>query len=316
MKIKPKISLVGSGAIGGTIAHLALQKNLGNIELIDIAEGIPEGKALDLLQSSMHFHCNCAGSSDFTRIIDSDVVIVTAGLARKPGMTREDLLTKNASIISSIGENISKYAPNAFVIVITNPLDAMVSVMLDATKFHKSKVVGMAGILDSSRFRLFLSQELKISSTQIHTLVLGGHGDTMVPLTRHSNVCGISLEELVRMDWMSRSTLDKIIQRTRDGGAEIVKLLKTGSAFYAPATSAIEMLEAYIFDQRKILPCSVLAKGEYGVQDDICVGLPILISGKGAEKIIRLELNDKEKTDLNISIEKTRSLITETKKLF
>lgn len=305
-----KIALVGAGNIGGTLAHLASLKRLGDVVLLDVAEGIPQGKALDIAQSGAveTYGGAVTGSQDYTAIADADVVIVTAGVARKPGMSRDDLIDINTKVINQVGAGIKQHAPNAFVIVITNPLDAMVWVMREATGFASSKVVGMAGVLDSSRFAYFLSERLNVSIENIHATVLGGHGDGMVPLVRYSTVAGLPLPEIVKMGWMSQAELDAMVQRTRDGGAEIVGLLKTGSAFYAPAASAIEMAESYLFDLKRILPCAAHLTGEYGV-NDLYVGVPVVIGAGGVEKIVEIELNADEQTMFDASVASVRKLV-------
>jgi len=309
-----KIALVGAGNIGGTLAHLVGLKKLGDVVLVDIAEGIPQGKALDLAQSGAveHFGGHATGSNDYKDIAGADVVIVTAGVARKPGMSRDDLLDINTKVITAVGEGIKQYAPDAFVIVITNPLDAMVWVMREVTGFDHAKVVGMAGVLDSSRFAHFVADEMGVSVENVHTTVLGGHGDAMVPLVRHSTVAGISLPECVKMGLLSQAKLDAIVDRTRNGGAEIVGLLKTGSAFYAPASSAIAMAESYLMDLKRILPCAVNLTGQYGI-NDLYVGVPVMIGKDGVEKIIELELNADEKAMLDTSVNGVRKLIDEIK---
>lgn len=304
-----KIALVGAGNIGGTLAHLAGLKELGDIALIDIAEGIPQGKSLDIAQSSSveKFDASLLGSNDYSALEGADVVIVTAGVARKPGMSRDDLLDINTKVITGVAEGIKKHCPDAFVIVITNPLDVMVGVMQQVSCLPHNKVVGMAGILDSSRLRLFLAQEFNVSIKDVSALVMGGHGDTMVPLLRYSTVAGIPIPELVKMGWTTQDKVDAIVQRTRDGGAEIVKHLKTGSAFYAPASSAIEMAEAYLKDQRRVLPCAAYLSGEYGVKD-LYVGVPVIIGKKGVEKIIEIPLNDQEREMFEHSVQAVRNL--------
>ena len=304
-----KIALIGAGNIGGTLAHLAGLKELGDVALVDIAEGLPQGKSLDLAQSSPieGFNANMVGSNDYEAIKGADVCIVTAGIARKPGMSRDDLIGINTGVITSVGENIKKFAPNAFVIVITNPLDVMVQVMQDVTGFDHKKVVGMAGVLDSARFRFFLAEEFKVSVEDVTAFVLGGHGDSMVPLTRYSTVAGIPLPDLVKMGWTTQAKLDQIVQRTRDGGAEVVKLLKTGSAFYAPASAAIQMAEAYLKDQKRILPCAAYLNGEYGVKDTY-VGVPVLLGAKGVEKIVEIQLNAEEKEMFDASVHQVQEL--------
>ena len=259
MATRKKIGLIGAGNIGGTLAHLAANKELGDVVLFDVVEGLPQGKALDISQACAveKVDAKVKGTNDYKDLEGADVVIVTAGIARKPGMSRDDLVATNTGIITTVGENLKKYCPNAFVIVITNPLDAMVWAMQKVTGLDPAKVVGMAGVLDSSRFRHFLAEEFKVSVEDVTAFVLGGHGDTMVPLVRYSTVAGIPLPDLVKMGWTTQERLDSIVQRTRDGGAEIVGLLKTGSAFYAPAASAIQMTESYLKDQRRLLPCAV-----------------------------------------------------------
>lgn len=304
-----KIALVGAGNIGGTLAHLAALKNLGDVVLLDITEGVPQGKSLDLSQSGAveHFIPNVTGTNDYADIEGSDVVIVTAGLARKPGMSRDDLIAINTKIISSVAENIKQYAPNAFVIVITNPLDAMVWVMKEVTGFDPRKVVGMAGVLDSGRFAEFLSKALNVSVENINAFVLGGHGDSMVPITKYTTVSGIPLPEIVKMGWISQEELDAIIERTRFAGGEIVKLLGTGSAYYAPASSAIEMAESYLMDKRKILPCAAWLTGEYGVSD-LYVGVPVIIGENGVEKVVEIELSAEERKGFDASVQAVKDL--------
>lgn len=306
---RKKIALVGAGQIGGTLALLAGEKELGDIVLIDVAEGIPEGKALDLFQTSPveGFNANIKGGTDYALIQGADVVIVTAGVPRKPGMSRDDLIGINTGIVKAAGEGIKKYAPNAFVIVITNPLDVMVWVMQQVTGFPAKRVVGMAGVLDSSRFRAFLAMEFNVSVEDIYACVLGGHGDSMVPMIRYSSVGGIPLPDLIKMGWITKEKLDAIVQRTRDGGAEIVKLLKTGSAFYAPAASAIAMAEAYLKDQKRLLPCAAYLSGQYG-QKDIYVGVPCIIGSGGVEKIIEIALPSEQKKQFDHSVAAVREL--------
>ena len=314
MNKKNKIALVGAGNIGGTLAHLASLKNLGDVVLVDVNDGVSKGKALDISQSSAveGFSAKISAGNDFSLIENSDVVIVTAGIARKPGMSRDDLLATNTSIIKTVGENIKKFAPNSFVIVITNPLDAMVYVMQKVSGLPKNKVVGMAGVLDSSRMSYFLSEEFNVSIDNVHSCVLGGHGDTMVPLIRYSTIAGIPIPDMLKMGFSSAQKIAEIVQRTRDGGAEIVKLLGSGSAFYAPATSAIEMAESYLFDKRKILPIATNLQGEYGLQD-LYIGVPAIIGKNGVEKIIELQLNSEEKTMFDNSVEAVKKLIAEIK---
>jgi malate dehydrogenase len=311
MQKRKKISLVGSGNIGGTLAHLIGLKELADVVLFDIAEGVPQGKGLDIAQSSSvdGFDCRYSGANDYKDIADSDVIIVTAGIPRKPGMSRDDLIATNTKVMQSVGEGIKKYSPNAFVIVITNPLDVMVWVLQQAGNLPSHKVVGMAGVLDSARFSYFLSQEFNVSIKDVNSFVLGGHGDTMVPLVRYSTVAGIPVPDLIKMGWSSKERINAIVQRTRDGGAEIVGLLKTGSAFYAPAASAISMAESYLKDQKRVLPCAAYLKGEYGVKD-LYVGVPVVIGANGVEKIVEIELNDVEKEQFQKSVSAVKSLMS------
>ena len=311
-----KIALIGSGQIGGTLAHLVGLKELGDIVLFDIADGIPQGKALDIAESSpiSTFDTNIIGTSSYEDIKDSDVCIVTAGVPRKPGMSRDDLLSINLRVMKSVGDGIKKYAPNSFVICITNPLDAMVWALQKYSGLPPENVVGMAGVLDSGRFSYFLAEEFNVSVKDVQTFVLGGHGDTMVPLVRYSTVGGIPIPDLVKMGWSSQKKIDQIVQRTRDGGAEIVALLKTGSAFYAPAASAINMAESYLRDQKRIIPCAANLSGQYGLKD-IYVGVPTIIGNKGVEKIIEINLNEIEKLNFSKSIESVKNLIDACKKI-
>jgi malate dehydrogenase len=306
---RSKIALIGAGQIGGTLALLAAQKELGDVVLFDIAEGMPAGKALDLAETAPveGFNAALGGTNDYAGIEGADVVIVTAGIPRKPGMSRDDLIATNAAVIKSVGENIKKYSPDAFVIVITNPLDAMVWAMQKVTGLDPAKVVGMAGVLDSARFRYFLAEEFKVSVEDVTAFVLGGHGDTMVPLVRYSTVGGIPLPDLVKMGWTTQERLDQIVQRTRDGGAEIVALLKSGSAFYAPAASAIQMAESYLKDQRRLLPCAAHLTGQYGVSD-LYVGVPTIIGQGGVEKIVEITLAPDEQAMFDKSVAAVRSL--------
>jgi malate dehydrogenase len=309
MAARKKIALVGAGMIGGTLAHLIELKNLGDVVLFDIAEGLPQGKALDISQSSAvdGNDVHLKGTNDYADLKNSDVVIVTAGIPRKPGMSRDDLIAINTGIIKTVAENIKKHCPNAFVIVITNPLDAMVWVMQKVSGLPHNKVVGMAGVLDSSRFAYFLSEALGVSISDINAFVLGGHGDTMVPVVDYTTVSGIPLPEFVKMGWIKQDALDKIVQRTRDGGAEIVGLLKTGSAFYAPAASAIRMAEAYLYDKKRILPCAAHLDGEYGVKD-LYVGVPCVIGANGVEKIVEINLGKEEKAMFEKSVAAVKGL--------
>ncbi len=298
-----KIALIGSGMIGGTLAHLAGIKELGDVVLFDIAEGIPQGKGLDIAQSSAveGFDATMTGANDYAAIEGADVCIVTAGVPRKPGMSRDDLLGINLKVMEQVGAGIKKYAPDAFVICITNPLDAMVWALQKFSGLPKNKVVGMAGVLDSSRFRHFLADEFDVSVEDVTAFVLGGHGDSMVPLARYSTVAGIPLPDLVKMGWVSKQRLEEIIQRTRDGGAEIVGLLKTGSAYYAPAASAIEMAEAYLKDKKRVLPCAAHLAGQYGVKD-LYVGVPTVLGAGGVERVIEISLNKSEQNAFDKSV--------------
>ncbi|MEM9476641.1 MAG: malate dehydrogenase [Pseudomonadota bacterium] len=307
---RPKIALIGAGQIGGTLAHLAALKELGDVVLFDIAEGMPQGKALDIAESgpSEGFDAAMSGTNSYEDIAGADVCIVTAGVPRKPGMSRDDLLGINLKVMKSVGEGIAQNAPNAFVICITNPLDAMVWALREFSGLPHEKVVGMAGVLDSARFRHFLSLEFEVSMKDVTAFVLGGHGDTMVPLARYSTVAGIPLPDLVSMGWTTQDKLDAIIQRTRDGGAEIVGLLKTGSAFYAPATSAIEMAEAYLKDQKRVLPCAAYCDGEFGLKG-IYVGVPTVIGAGGVEKVIDIKLSGDEQAMFDKSVDAVKGLV-------
>jgi len=311
---RPKIALIGAGQIGGTLAHLAAVKELGDVVLFDISDGIPQGKALDIAESgpSEKFDATMVGTNDYADIADADVCIVTAGVPRKPGMSRDDLLGINLKVMKSVGEGIRDNAPDAFVICITNPLDAMVWALREFSGLPHNKVCGMAGVLDSARFRHFLSVEFNVSMKDVTAFVLGGHGDTMVPLTRYSTVAGIPLPDLVKMGWTTQEKLDGIVQRTRDGGAEIVGLLKTGSAFYAPATSAIEMAEAYLKDQKRLLPCAAHCNGEFGLKN-MYVGVPTIIGAGGIEKVIDITLTKDEQVMFDKSIAAVKGLIAACK---
>ncbi|WP_421782318.1 malate dehydrogenase [Kiloniella litopenaei] len=313
---RKKIALVGAGNIGGTLALLAGMKDLGDVVLFDIAEGIPQGKALDLAQLSPveGFDADLKGANDYADIAGSDVVIVTAGVARKPGMSRDDLLGINIKVMQSVGAGIKQHCPNAFVICITNPLDAMVWVLQQASGLPANKVVGMAGVLDSARFRHFLADEMNVSVEDVTAFVLGGHGDTMVPMVRHSTVAGISLPELIKMGWMSQEKLDSIVERTKNGGAEIVGLLKTGSAFYAPAASAILMAESYLKDKRRVLPCAAYLEGQYGV-DGMYVGVPAILGANGVEKVVEIDLDATESALLANSVEAVKGLVEACKEI-
>ena len=307
---RKKIALIGGGQIGGTLAHLAGLKELGDVVIFDIIKGIPQGKALDLAEASPVSSSNIdlKGSNHYSAIKDSDVVIVTAGVPRKPGMSRDDLLSINLKVMSDVGAGIKKYAPKAFVICITNPLDAMVWALQKFSGVSPDMIVGMAGVLDSARFRYFLSKEFNVSVEDVTAFVLGGHGDSMVPLSRYSTVAGIPLPDLIKMGWTSKNKLDEIIQRTRDGGAEIVGLLKTGSAFYAPAASAIEMAESYLKDKKRVLPCAAYLSGQYKI-NDMYVGVPVVIGEKGVERILEIELNKSETKLFKASIASVKSLM-------
>ncbi|MFN9162795.1 MAG: malate dehydrogenase [Alphaproteobacteria bacterium] len=311
-----KSALIGGGQIGGTLAHLVGLKELGDVVLFDIVEGLPQGKSLDIAQSAPvdGFDANYRGTQSYADIAGADVVIVTAGVPRKPGMSRDDLLNINLGVMRAVGEGLKQYARDAFVICITNPLDAMVWALREFSGLPHNKVVGMAGVLDSARFRHFLADEFKVSVEDVTAFVLGGHGDTMVPLTRFSTVAGIPLPELVKMGWIKQERLDQIVQRTRDGGAEIVGLLKTGSAYYAPATSAIAMAESYLKDKKRILPCAAHCTGEIGLKD-IYVGVPCVIGAGGVEKVISLNLLPDEQAMLTKSVDAVRGLIDACKKL-
>jgi len=305
-----KIALVGAGNIGGTLAHLVGLKELGDVVLFDIIEGIPQGKALDLAESSPveGFDCAMKGANDYADIAGADVVIVTAGIARKPGMSRDDLVGINTKVMGSVGEGIKKNCPDAFVICITNPLDAMVAMLQEASGLPANKVVGMAGVLDSARFRYFLAAEFNVSVEDVTAFVLGGHGDTMVPSIRYSTVAGIPVPDLIKMGWSTQAKIDQIVQRTRDGGAEIVGLLKTGSAFYAPASSAIQMAESYLKDKRRVLPCAAQLNGEYGV-NGLYVGVPVVLGANGVEKIVEIELDATEKANFDKSVAAVKELV-------
>ena len=313
---RKKIALIGGGQIGGTLAHLVGLKELGDVVLFDIAEGLPQGKALDLSQSGPveGFDSRLKGTNDYADIKGADVVIVTAGVPRKPGMSRDDLLGINLKVMAAVGEGIKNNCPNAFVICITNPLDAMVWALRQFSGLPHNMVVGMAGVLDSARFRHFLADEMNVSVEDVSAFVLGGHGDTMVPMPRFSTVAGISLPELVKMGWIKQDRLDQITQRTRDGGAEIVGLLKTGSAYYAPATSAIVMAESFLKDKKRVLPCAAYVNGPYGLKD-LYVGVPAVIGEKGIERVVELELTPSEKEQLTKSVDAVKGLIDACKKL-
>ncbi len=311
-----RIAFVGAGQIGGTLAHLAALEALGDIVLFDIVEGTPQGKALDLSQSGAvsAFDAEIKGTSEYRDIAGADVVIVTAGVPRKPGMSRDDLLEINLKVMEQVGAGLAKYAPNAFVICITNPLDAMVWALQRFSGLPANRVVGMAGVLDSARFRHFIAEELGISKKDVSAFVLGGHGDTMVPLARYSTVAGIPLPDIVKLGWMSKERLEEIIQRTRDGGAEIVGLMKTSSAFYAPAASAIAMAESYLRDKKRVLPAAAHLNGEFGVKD-MYVGVPVVIGAGGVEKVIEISLTGAERKAFDKSIAAVKNLVEACRKI-
>ena len=313
---RKKIALVGAGQIGGTLALLAGLKDLGDIVLFDVVEGVPQGKALDIAQAAPveGFDAAYVGVNKYDALKGADVVIVTAGIPRKPGMSRDDLIATNAKVVDTVGKNIKKYCPKAFVIVITNPLDVMVYVMQEASGLPAARVVGMAGVLDSARFRHFLATEFKVSVEDVTAFVLGGHGDSMVPLIRYSTVAGIPVPDLIKMGWTTKEKIDAIVQRTRDGGAEIVNLLKTGSAFYAPASSAIAMAESFLKDKRRVLPCAAMLNGEYGVKG-LYVGVPVIIGANGVERVVEIDLNKVEKAMFDKSVAAVRGLIDVVRKL-
>jgi malate dehydrogenase len=307
--MRKKIALIGSGNIGGTLAHLAAIKELGDVTLFDIADGIPQGKALDLAQSGPveSFDAQISGSNDYKALSGSDVVIVTAGVARKPGMSRDDLVEINTKVMKQVGQGIKENCPDAFIICITNPLDAMVGVLQRASGLPTNMVVGMAGVLDSARFRHFLAEEFNVSVSDVTAFVLGGHGDTMVPLARYSAVAGIPVPDLVKMGWSKQEKIDQIVQRTRDGGAEIVGLLKTGSAFYAPASAAIEMAESFLKDKKKLLPCAAYVDGYYQLEG-LYVGVPVIIGEKGVERIVEIDFSPDEKIMFDHSVSAVKQL--------
>jgi malate dehydrogenase len=311
-----KIALVGAGQIGGTLAHLIGLKQLGDVVLFDIAEGIPQGKSLDLVQSSPveGFDAKMVGTNAYEAMEGADVCIVTAGVPRKPGMSRDDLLGINLKVMDQVGAGLKKYAPNAFVICITNPLDAMVWALQKACGLPRNMVVGMAGVLDSARLRYFLADEFNVSVEDVSAFVLGGHGDTMVPMARYSTVAGIPLPDLIKMGWTTQARVEEIMTRTRNGGAEIVNLLKTGSAFYAPASSAISMAESYLRDKKRVLPCAAWLNGEYGVRN-LYVGVPVVIGAKGVERVVELELTSAEKAEFDKSVSSVKGLVDACQKI-
>jgi len=311
-----KIALIGAGPIGGTLALFAGFEEHGDVIMFDIVDGMPQGKSLDLAQATpvIGFDAEYAGTNSYSAIRGADVVIVTAGIPRKPGMSRDDLIGTNAKVIATAGEAIKKYCPKAFVIVITNPLDAMVWVMQKASGLPHKRVVGMAGVLDSARFSYFLAQEFDVSVEDVTAFVLGGHGDSMVPLTRYSTVAGIPVPDLIKMGWTTKQRVDEIVQRTRDGGAEIVGLLKMGSAFYAPAAAATAMADSYLRDKKRVLPCAAYLNGEYGVKG-LYVGVPVVIGGDGVERIVEISLNKTEQKMFDRSVDSVRGLIAAAEKM-
>ena len=313
---RKKIALIGSGQIGGTLALLAAQKELGDIVMFDVVEGVGPGKALDIAQSSPvdGFDASFTGANDYSAIEGADVCIVTAGVPRKPGMSRDDLLGINLKVMEQVGAGIRKYAPKSFVICITNPLDAMVWALQKFSGLPTNQVIGMAGVLDSSRFIHFIAEELGVSTEDVTAFVLGGHGDTMVPLTRYSTVAGIPLTDVVKMGWMSKEKLEQIVQRTRDGGAEIVGLLKTGSAFYAPAASAIAMAESYLKDKKRVLPVAANLSGQYGI-NDLYVGVPVVIGAKGVERVVEINFGGGERDLFEKSASAVQGLVEACKKI-
>ena len=313
---RKKIALIGAGMIGGTLAHLAAIREMGDIVLFDIAEGIPQGKALDLAQAGPveGFDALLTGTQDYADIAGADVCIVTAGVARKPGMSRDDLLGINLKVMKAVGEGIKAHAPDSFVICVTNPLDAMVWALREFSGLPHSRVVGMAGVLDSARFRHFLAEEFKVSVEDVTAFVLGGHGDTMVPVPAYSAVAGIPVPDLIKMGWSTQERIDSIVQRTRSGGGEIVALLKTGSAFYAPATSALAMAESYLKDKKRVLPAAAFLQGQYGVSD-LYVGVPVVIGAGGVERIVEIELDESAKANFKVSVDAVKELLDACRKI-
>jgi malate dehydrogenase len=313
---RKKIALIGAGNIGGTLAHLAAIRELGDIVLFDVVEGVPQGKALDLAQAGPveGYDAVLKGSNDYTDIAGADVCIVTAGVARKPGMSRDDLIGINLKVMKAVGEGIRTHAPDSFVICITNPLDAMVWALREFSGLPHSQVVGMAGVLDSARFRHFLAEEFKVSVEDVTAFVLGGHGDTMVPVVQYSTVAGIPIPDLIKMGWSSQEKIDAIVQRTRSGGGEIVALLKTGSAYYAPATAAIVMAESYLKDKKRVLPAAANLSGQYGISD-LYVGVPVVIGAGGVERIVEIELDDAARANFQVSVDAVRELLEACRKI-
>jgi len=313
---RKKIALIGAGMIGGTLAHLAAMRELGDIVLFDVIEGVPEGKALDIAQAGPvdDFDATMKGTTDYADIAGADVCIVTAGVARKPGMSRDDLLGINLKVMKAVGEGIRKHAPDSFVICITNPLDAMVWALREFSGLPHNRVVGMAGVLDSARFRHFLAEEFNVSVEDVTAFVLGGHGDTMVPIVEYSTVAGIPIPDLIKMGWSTQDKIDAIVKRTRGGGGEIVALLKTGSAYYAPATSAIAMAESFLKDKKRVLPAAAHLNGQYGV-DDLYVGVPVVIGSGGVERIVEIELDESARDNFNVSVDAVKELLEACKQI-
>ena len=313
---KAKISLIGGGNIGGTLAFLSVMKNLGDVTLFDINDGTARGKALDVAQSAsiLGSSSKIIGSNNYEDTKDSDVIIITAGSPRKDGMSRDDLISINTAVMKEVGSNIKKYSPNAFVIVITNPLDVMVWALREACGFAHNKVIGMAGVLDTARFSYFLAEEFNVSVSDVTSFVLGGHADTMVPIARYSTVKGMPVPDLIKMGWSTDDRINEIIKRTRNGGGEIVSLLKNGSAFYAPAVAAIEMARSFLLDKKAILPCAAYLDGQYG-QKDVYAGVPVVIGKNGVERIVEVALNSSELQEFNNSVDHVRSLMTVAAKL-
>src|SRR4051794_2973886 len=311
-----KIALIGAGMIGGTLAHLAAMRELGDIILFDVVEGVPEGKALDIAQAGPvdDFDVKLKGTSDYADIEGADVCIVTAGVARKPGMSRDDLLGINLKVMKAVGEGIRNHAPDSFVICITNPLDAMVWALREFSGLPHKRVVGMAGVLDSARFRHFLADEFDVSVEDVTAFVLGGHGDTMVPIVEYSTVAGIPIPDLIKMGWTTQERVDAIVKRTRGGGGEIVALLKTGSAFYAPATSAIAMAESFLKDKKRVLPCAAHLTGQYGV-NDLYVGVPCVLGADGVERIVEIALDEQARKNFDVSVEAVKELLVACKQI-
>ncbi|HEY0147762.1 MAG TPA: malate dehydrogenase [Allosphingosinicella sp.] len=307
---RKKIALIGAGMIGGTLAHLAAIREMGDIVLVDVAEGIPQGKALDLAQAGPveGYDAKLTGTNDYADIAGADVCIVTAGVARKPGMSRDDLLGINLKVMKAVGEGIKAHAPDSFVICVTNPLDAMVWALREFSGLPHQRVVGMAGVLDSARFRHFLAEEFNVSVEDVTAFVLGGHGDTMVPIVEYSTVAGIPIPDLIKMGWSTQEKIDAVVQRTRSGGGEIVALLKTGSAFYAPATSALEMAESFLKDKKRVLPAAANLTGQYG-QNDLYVGVPVVIGAGGVERIVEIELNEQAQANFTVSVDAVKELL-------